>query len=156
MTGLSMFPCSTGADSTNSTALYKGGNNEDHKDGWIELATGMSCFRKWLRLRSYSLGQYRFLMDGHSSWPEARAQCRRVGGFLAEFESFEEHIHVTNMIGFCRWLYFPVLSYIEGSLTFFLQRKRSKVCTEQNGDYQYLSQKCCACTSQHYNGMHSD
>ena len=58
-------------------------------------------------------------MDGHSNWPEARAQCQRVGGFLAEFESFEEHIHVTNMIGFCRWLYFHVLGYIEGSLTFF-------------------------------------
>ena len=57
------------------------------------------------------------MMDGHSNWPEARLQCQRVGGFLAEFESFEEHIHVTNMIGFCRWLYFHVLGYIEGSLT---------------------------------------
>ena len=48
-------------------------------------------------------------MDGHSSWPEARAQCQRVGGFLVEFETIEEHIHVTNMIGFCRWLYFHAL-----------------------------------------------
>ena len=87
--------------------IISGGHNEDHKDGWTELATGMSCFRKWLRLRSNSLGQYyRFLIDGLSSWREARARCKSIGGSLAEFESFEEHIDVTLHLGFCRWLYF--------------------------------------------------
>ena len=48
-------------------------------------------------------GEYRFLTDGHFSWPEARTRCHKLGGFLAEFESFFEHSVVTTVIDLCRW-----------------------------------------------------
>ena len=75
----------------------------DHEDGWIRLPTGkIPIGNKFHKIIHLTLGEYRFLMDGHFSWPEARQRCDSVGGFLAEFETFLEHTIVTRVIDHCR------------------------------------------------------
>ena len=72
-----------------------------HEDGWMRLPTGKLLIGNNFQ-KLFSLGEYRFLVDGHFSWPEARKRCYSVGGFLAEFESILEHLIITKVIDLCR------------------------------------------------------
>ena len=76
---------------------------EDHEDGWMRLPTGKILIgNNFHEIIHPTPGEYRFLMDGHFAWPEARKRCDSVGGFLAEFETFLEHTIVTRVIDLCR------------------------------------------------------
>ena len=74
----------------------------DHEDGWIRLPSGKILLGRVTFMKAFIVGEYRFLTDGHFSWPEARRRCDSVGGSLAEFETFLEHTIVTKVIELCR------------------------------------------------------
>ena len=91
----------------------------DHRDGWIRLPQGDTWGEKhpsipkpchhtrwkatlYLKFIFWNTGEYRFLTDGHLSWTEARVRCHNIDGFLAEYNSLEDHFTIFSVIQACR------------------------------------------------------